>query len=147
MLNGSQTSESRDKTMKAVLTPDDLKKGDVVSENGWYPVEIVEYEETDASDEAKNPGSTNCNFHLKIFDGPDKDKGKTCRFMVNETALGFGKKLYAALGFPKTPDGGYDLDSQLFKSTVGAKLQAYIKRGKSNRGNEFNDVQDFKPLK
>lgn len=132
---------------RTVLTPDDLKKGDVVSENGWYPVEIVDYEETEASDEAKNPGSTNCNFHLKIVDGPEKDKGKTARIVVNETALGFGKKLYAALGFPKTADGGYDLSSELFRATVGAKLDAYIKRTKSNRGNEFNDVQDFRPSK
>lgn len=130
---------------RAVLTPDDLKKGDVVSENGWYPVEIVEYEETEASDKAKSPGSCNSNFHLKIIDGPASDIGKTAKFMVNETALGFGKKLYAALKFPLV-NGGYELDSELFRSTVGAKIRAYIKRGKSDRGNEFNDVQDFKPM-
>lgn len=129
--------------MRAILTPDDLKKGELI-EPGWHPAEIVDYEETEASDEAKNPGSTNCNFYFKIIDGPEK--GKTARRLFNETAMGFGKNMYAALGFPRTPDGGYDVSTDLFKKTVGSKIQIYVKRGKSNLGNPFNDVQDFRPL-
>lgn len=128
--------------MRAVLTPDDLKKGDLI-EPGWHPVEIVEYTEEPASEEAKNPGSTNCIFHFKVIDGPEK--GKTAKRLFNEVAMGFGKNLYKTLKFPME-NGGYTLTTELFKQTVGHKLKIYVKRAKSNRGNEFNDVQDFMPL-
>lgn len=132
--------------MRAVLSPDDLKKGDLASV-GWHPAEIVDYTESEAGDTAKNPGSTNCNFHFKILDGPDK--GLTCKRLFNETALGFGKALWSTLKFPYDPIKGYELTSELFKQAVGHKLMIYIKRGKSSPqygGNEFNDVADFKPL-
>jgi hypothetical protein len=132
---------------RAVLTPDDLKKGELVPENGWYPAEIVDYDESEAGEDAKSPGSTNCNFHFKITGGPASAVGLTAKRLFNETALGFGKNLYATLGFPKDASGGYELSSDLFRQTVGSKLEIYIKRTKSNRGNEYNDVQDFRPLK
>lgn len=125
--------------MRAFLTPDDLKKGDLVNP-GWYPVEIVEYEEKPATTD----GSTNCFFHLKILDGPFK--GVTVRKMFNEKALGFGKALWATLRFPFDPVQGYELTTELFKSTVGQKVQVYVKRGKSDKGNEFNDATDFRPV-
>src|SRR5579859_4487141 len=108
--------------MRQVLTPDDLKKGEL-AEVGWHPLEIMDYSEK----EAETDGSTNSIFSFKIIDGPDK--GKTANKLFNEKALGFGKSLYAALGFPKTPDGGYELSSDLFRQTIGAKLMGYIKRG------------------
>lgn len=129
--------------MRVILTPDDLKKGDL-AEVGWHPAEIVKYEEGAASEDAKNPGSTNCIFHFKILDGPSK--GIIAQRLFNETALGFGKNLWKTLGFPYDPQRGYELSTSLFEQTVSSKLMIYIKRGKSNKGNEFNDVQDFRPL-
>ena len=129
--------------MRRILSPDDLKKGDLV-EPGWHPVEIVDYDETEASDDAKNPGSTNCNFHFKIIDGVNK--GVQVKRLFNETALGFGKNLWSTLKFPYDEKKGYDLSTDLFKQTIGSKLMIYIKRGKSNKGNDYNDVQDFRPL-
>lgn len=125
--------------MRAILTPDDLKKGDLV-ENGWHPAEIVEYKEK----EAETDLSTNCVFYFKIIDGAGK--GVVCQRLFNEKALGFGKNLWKTLNFPYDPQKGYELSTQLFEQTVGHKLKIYIKRGKSNKGNEFNDVQDFQPL-
>ena len=125
--------------MRQILTPDDLKKGDL-AEPGWHPAEIVDYTEGDA----ETDGSTNCFFHFKLIDGPNK--GVTCRKLFNEKALGFGKSLYKTLGLPFDPVKGYELSTELFRQTVGFKLQVYIKRGKSNKGNEFNDVVDFRPL-
>ena len=125
--------------MRAILTPDDLKKGDLV-EVGWHPAEIVEYKEEDADTD----GSTNCIFIFKIQDGPGK--GVSPRKLFNEKALGFGKNLWKTLEFPYDPVKGYELSTQLFTQTVGSKLMIYVKRGKSNKGNEFNDVVDFKPL-
>jgi hypothetical protein len=129
--------------MRAILSPDDLKKGDLV-EVGWHPMEIVNYDESEASDDAKNPGSTNCNFYFKIIDGPGK--GTQVKRLFNETALGFGKNLWKTLQFPYDPVKGYELTTQLFEQTVGHKLMGYVKRGKSNKGNEFNDLVDFKPM-
>lgn len=125
--------------MRAILTPDDLKKGDLV-EPTWYPCEIVDYTEKPADTD----GSTNCFFHFKIIDGPFK--GVTVRRLFNEKALGFGKALWKTLSFPYDPVKGYELSSELFKQTIGYKLRVYIKRGKSNQGNEFNDAADFQPL-
>jgi len=125
--------------MRAVLTPDDLKRGDLV-EVGWHPAEIIEYKEKDADTDQ----STNSIFMFKIIDGPGK--GVTCMRLFNEKALGFGKNLYKTLGLPYDPVKGYELSTQLFEQTVGSKMMIYIKRGKSTKGNEFNDVQDFKPI-
>jgi len=125
--------------MRVILTPDDLKRGDLV-EPGWYPMEIVDYEEK----EADTDKSTNCIFKFKILDGPSK--GVSPQKLFNEKALGFGKALWKTLGFPFDPVKGYDLSSELFRQTIGFKLQGYIKRGKSNKGNEFNDIVDFRPM-
>lgn len=125
--------------MRAVLTPDDLKKGDLV-EVGWHPAEIVDYSEKAADTD----GSTNCYFHFKIIDGPGK--GTQPRKMFNEKALGFGKNLWKTLNFPYDPVKGYELSTQLFEQTKGHKLMIYVKRGKSDKGNEFNDIVDFRPM-
>jgi hypothetical protein len=125
--------------MRQFLTPDDLKKGDLVNP-GWYPSEIVDYTE----EPAKTDGSTNCYFYFKVLDGPFK--GVTIRKLFNEKALGFGKALWATLKFPFDPATGYELTTELFKQTIGQKLMIYVQRGKSDKGNEFNDVKDFKPL-
>jgi len=126
--------------MRAILTPDDLKKGDLV-EPGWYPAEITDYEEKDADTDK----STNCIFKFKILDGPYK--GVQPNRLFNEKALGFGKNLWKTLDFPFDPVKGYELSTDLFKQTIGSKLEIYIKRGKSNKGNDFNDVADFRPMK
>ena len=125
--------------MRVLLTPDDLRKGDLV-EPGWYPAEIVDYEEK----EADTDGSTNCIFKFKIIDGVHKGVGANKLF--NEKAFGFGKNLWKTLEFPFDPQKGYELSTELFKQTIGSKVKIYIKRGKSNKGNEFNDVTDFMPL-
>lgn len=125
--------------MRAILTPDDLKKGDL-AETTWHPAEIVEYKEK----EAETDQSTNCLFYFKILDGPSK--GVVCQRLFNEKAFGFGKSLWKTLNFPYDTVKGYELTTQLFEQTVGHKLMIYIKRGKSNKGNEFNDVADFRPM-
>ncbi len=127
-----------------VVTPDDLKKGDLVDKPGWYPAEIVRYEEGEAGKEAKNPGSLTATFIFKILDGPNQ--GIEVKRLFSETAWGFAKNFFAAMGYPKDEAGAYQISSSLFNRSVGHKLKIYIKRGKSDRGNEFNDVQDFQPL-
>lgn len=125
--------------MRVILTPDDLKKGDL-AEPGWHPLEIIDYKE----EPADTDGSTNCIFQFKIIDGPNK--GIQPRKLFNEKALGFGKSLWKALNFPYDAERGYDLSSELFRQTIGHTVQGYIKRSKSNKGNEFNDLVDFRPM-
>lgn len=125
--------------MRAFLTPDDLKKGDL-AEVGWHPAEIVDY--TEAA--AETDGSTNCIFHFKVIDGPNK--GVAPRKLFSEKALGFGKNLWKTANLPYDNEKGYELTTELFKSMIGLKLKIYIKRGTSNKGNSFNDVTDFMPL-
>ena len=123
-----------------ILTPDDLKKGDLV-EPGWYQVDVTKYEEK----EADKDKSCNCIFHFKIMSGPFK--GVSPRAQFNEKALGFGKNLWATLDFPFDKETGYKLSTQLFEQTVGSKLEIYIKRGMSNKDNAFNEVSDYRKLK
>lgn len=127
--------------MRAVLTPDDLKKGDLL-EPKWYEATISKYEEVvvKGSKEKPSDGSTNCIFYIKIDNGPELKR------YFNEKALGFGKNLYAALEFPKNALGGYDLTTELFQQSVGSRVKVYIKRGVSDKGTEFNDVADFAKL-
>lgn len=124
--------------MKQFLSPDDLKRGEL-AEPGWNGMEITDYTEQPA----ETDGSTNCIFQFKILDGPNK--GIQPRKLFNEKALGFGKSLWAALNLPYDPTKGYELSTELFRQTIGHKVQGYIKRGKSNKGNEFNDLVDFRP--
>lgn len=127
--------------MRAVVTPDDLKRGDLVEEAGWYPAEITKYEEKPA----ETDGSTNCIFSFKILE-PEKYKGISPNKLFSEKALGFGKNLWKSMNVPFDKAKGYELSSELFQSFVNKKVKIYVKRGKSNKGNEFNDIADFQPM-
>lgn len=132
--------------MRAILSPDDLKLADKEPiPPGWYPAEIVKYDEaiTKDTDEKKSDGSTNAIFYFKLLEGPPQAKGRELRRYFNEKVLGFGKNLYATLGFPKNATGGYDVSTELFQKTVGSKMQVYIIRDKKTG---FDSVEDFKPL-
>jgi|GEM_PF-3915746 len=120
-----------------ILTPEDLKKGDLVPA-GWYTFKIVDYKEAEASTDK----STNCFFVVQIQD--EKYKGVSPRCMFNEKALGFGKNLWKALEFPYDEGVGYKLSSELFQQSVGSVFMGYVVRGKSDKGNEFNEIKDFK---
>jgi hypothetical protein len=124
---------------RSILTPEDLKRGDLM-EPGWKPVEVARYKEEPADTDQ----STNCIFSLKVIDGPEKGNQLTARF--NEKALGFGKNFWPLIGIPRTPDGGFECSTEAFNAGVGKKLLVYVRRGKSNKGNEYNEVSDYRPL-
>lgn len=126
-----------------ILSADDLRRNDLIDPPGWYGVEIDNYSEK----EANTDKSTNCIFHFKILEG--KYKGTTPQALFNEKALGFGKNLWAVLELPKDENGNYHLNTELFQQVAIArpKLEIYIKRGKSNRGTDFNDVSDYRKMK
>lgn len=126
--------------MRAVITPDDLKRGDLVAP-GWYPGEISNYEEATTKDNkekgTKSDGSTNCIFEFRA------DAGPVLKRYINEKALGFGKDLYAAMNLPKNEAGGYDVSTELFEKAKGVRIEVYIKRGvNAQNGKEFNEWSD-----
>jgi hypothetical protein len=133
--------------MRAVLTPEDLKRGDLI-EPMWYPVTISAYNEEVTKGSAQKPsdGSMNAIFTMKLDSGPNA--GMELKRYFNEKALGFGKALYEAVGLPKNATGGYDLSTEVFQKFIGAKLEVYIKRGINNETKkEFNEIADFRKAK
>jgi len=133
--------------MRAALTPDDLKIADPLPPipPGWYPAEITKYDEaiTKGTDEKPSDGSTNSIFFFTLLDGPEKVKGRELRRYFNEKVLGFGKNLYATLGFPKNATGGYDVSTELFQKTVGFKMMVYILKDKKT---SYDTIEDFRPM-
>lgn len=131
--------------MRAILTPDDLKMGDPRQpiKPGWYPAEIVKYDEavTKGSAEKPSDGSTNSIFYFKIVDG--EYKGRELRRYFNEKVLGMGKSLYATLGFPKNAAQGYDVSTELFEKTVGYKMMIYVMLDKKTG---YDSIEDYKPM-
>jgi len=135
---------------EAVVTPDDLKKGDLVPA-GWYPAKIEEYKEeiTKSYGTAGSPnykpsdGSTNCIFNLKLIE-PSAYKGVSPRVQYNEKALGYGKSLWEAVGIPFDPEKGYKLSTAVFNKMPGMNVDVYIKRGVSSNQKEFNEVVEFR---
>lgn len=127
--------------MRAVLTPEDLKKGEL-TDPGWYLSKIHGYEEkvTKGTPEKPSDGSTNAVFTFELLEG---SKGKKIDRYFNEKALGFGKNLYKALEFPLNAGGGYDLSTELFQQTVGSYVVVYIKRGQGTKG-PFDEIADFR---
>ena len=128
--------------MKVNLSSDDLSRGAIV-EPGWYPMEITKYEEKPSQGDR----STNCISYMKVIGG--KGSGAQGRFLLNEKAFGFGKNFFKALGAKEVvgPDGKpaltpIDLTQEFL---VGRKLDVYIQRGTSNKGNDFNELKDFAP--
>lgn len=131
---------------RTIVSPADLSRGDLV-EPGWYPVQITDYEEKEAPDK-----SVNGIFTLTLLEDTKGVKaGFKFQRLFNEKALGFGKNLYATLNLPKNEDGGYALDSDLFKKigASGTKLKIYVQHRKDDRPGKnatYNDVADFAPL-
>lgn len=128
--------------MRVNLSSDDLAKGTLVNP-GWYPCEIMKYEEKPATTDR----STNCNIHFKILSG--EFEGSGTKYLLNEKALGFGKNFFLALGAKYTTNekGKKELKGiELNPALVGKKLDVYIARGTSNKGNDFNDPKDFAPI-
>ena len=127
-----------------VVTPEELQRGELF-QVGWYPAEIVKYEDGEAGERAKNPGSATANFTWKILDGPGK--GVEIRRTFSETAWQFAKTFFAAIGFPKDEKGNYKISSDLFQQTVGHRLEVYVGRRKADDGNEYSDIKDFRPIR
>lgn len=133
-----------------ILTPDDLKKGDLVNP-GWYRLIISKYEEEIVKGSTAKPsdGSTNAYLFFKIMESKKLNTkaeavGVEIRKMYNEKALGYGKTLWAALEFPFEEGVGYRISDTLLRQAEGSIVEGYVQRGKSDKGTEFNDLKEFR---
>ena len=128
--------------INSILTPEDLAKGESTPP-GWYPAEIVAYDEavTKGSDEKPSDGSMNAIFTIKLLDGPTK--GKEFKRYFNEKSLGFGKNLWAVIipGFDKKKGG--NLSTEAFRAGVGKKLQVYVQKQKDGK---YDEISDYRPM-
>jgi hypothetical protein len=123
-----------------VVTPDDLKKGDLV-DPGNYPVEFSRYEEKDAADK-----SVNSVLYFKVFDDSNPQKGKEFVKYMNEKGWEYEKELLVILFGPPPPEG-YRFGTREVQSKLGIKFKLYVKRGKNKEtGKEFNECAGYMPL-
>lgn len=131
--------------INSVVTPDDLRKTEPVK-SGWFPAEIVSYDEQPTKDKPNKPsdGSTNAVFEFQILEGDPNIKGRKFKSFFNEKSLHFGKEFWAVL-FPGKFDSkkGGGLTSEMFRGAVGFKLMVYIAKDK-NSG--FDNIQGYKPM-
>lgn len=129
--------------MRAILTPEDLSKDKPVTP-GWYPLEIISYDEqvTKGTDAKPSDGSINAIFEFRALDGDATVKGRVFKRYFNEKALGFGKSLWATL-FPEVFNNakGGELTSEMFKSAVSRKVKGYIKMD-----GKYATIEDYMPL-
>ena len=118
---------------KLRYSAEDLLKGKLVEEVGWYPVRVSGIEEKEARD-----GSQNIIVTCVIEDG--KYKGVPVLRYYNEKGAGFIKNIAEAAEIALEDNGGvFDFDLLLNKS-----LDAYIEQRKDDEGNMRNDIKRFR---
>lgn len=129
--------------INSIISPDDLLKTEGIPP-GWYPAEIIKYEEAETKGTADKPsdGSMNAIFLFKLLDGPGK--GREFKRYFNEKSMHWGKNLWVTL-FPTAFDKkkGGNLNSEMFKATEGTKLKVYVKKDKAGK---FDEISDYMPL-
>jgi len=122
--------------MRFTFSEEDILRGTLVKPY-WYAVEISSVEDITAS-----TGVSGTEITVKILnDGPYKGIPVNIRYYEN--APGFAKNFVSALGATVKAGLEVNFDQKL----VGKKLEAYIKNSKSNKGNDFNEIADWRPLK
>lgn len=121
--------------MRFTFSEEDILRGTLVKPT-WYPVEISEVNDITAS-----TGVGGSEITVKILDG--QFKGVPVNIRYYENAPGFSKNFVSALGATVKAGLEVNFDSKL----VGKRLEAYIKNSKSNKGNDFNEIADWRPLK
>lgn len=124
--------------MRWNISPDDLAKGKLIDQPGWYPVEIISYEEK----LSKAGDSTNAIIDFKIIG--QSNTGIVRRVWFNEKAPGTMGALLTALGIEENEDGSMSADLSA-ASLVGRKVNAFFVRGEYE-GRPTNEIREFAPL-
>lgn len=133
--------------INSILTPEDLSRTEGIAP-GWYPMEIVSYDEavTKGSEAKPSDGSMNAIFTLKILEGSKESpqaKGKEFKRYFNEKSLYFGKNLFTIIVPGFDPKKGGNVSTEAFKASVGKKLQGYVSKDKKSG---YDTIEDYRPL-
>lgn len=128
--------------MRTIVTPEDLlaTEGTPV---GWYPAEIIKYDEEVTKGTADKPsdGSMNAIFTFKLLDGPSKGREMKRYFNEKPKAMAFAKALWAILfgkDWMKQP-----LTTEMFQASVGKKVAVYVKKQDNGK---YDEIADYRPL-
>jgi hypothetical protein len=125
--------------MKWNVSPNDVSRGKLIQKPGWYPLEIVGYNEELSS----KKDSTNAIFDFRVVSDDPGANGIEIRVWFNEKAPGIAVPFLKALGAEELPDGS--MSAEFGKHLIGKKLQGFIKRGEYD-GKPKNDIAEYSPL-
>lgn len=127
---------------KTIVTPEDLLATEGLAA-GWYPAEIISYEEAITKGTADRPsdGSTNAIYTFKLIDGPGKGREFKRYFNEKPKSMAFAKALWNILFGQEWKKSG--ISDEMMKAKVGSKLQVYIKKDKDGK---FDNIDDYRPL-
>lgn len=121
---------------KLSITKDDVNASKLLVP-GWYPCDVIAYEESPASASSKNPGSLNRNMQFRINEG--ENEGVKLRTTFNEVFAPLLSQYLPAVGGEFAEGKTYDLED-----SVGKKILVHVKRGEYN-GRPTNEVDGFRP--
>ena len=119
---------------KMRYTAEDLLRGTLIEEAGWYPTLVKGIREA----EAEKDGSQNVIVDLVILDG--KYKGVPLMRYFNEKAPGFIKDYAAACGYELVKGGG-EFDFDLTKNKT---IDTFVEQRKDDKGNLQNNCSRFR---
>lgn len=111
--------------LRISLKPEDVKRGKVISNPGWFGCELANV----TTKAAREDKSTNYFFEFKGITGEAKDM--TFRRVFNEKGMGFMVPYLVALGCKVDEETGEIQDFDLH-TLIGRKVKLYIKQGEYN---------------
>lgn len=123
--------------LKISLTPQEIKRGKLIENPGWYGCEITEI----STKPSKGDKSTNYWVYFKGLTGEATDM--TFFRLFNEKALGFIVPFLKACGVEVNEETG-EVQNFDLHALVNRKIRLYIKQG-DNNGQAVNQVDGFEP--
>ena len=121
--------------IKISLTPQEIKRGKLIENPGWYGAEISEV----LTKPSKGDKSTNYWVYFKGLTGEVKDMQFFRLF--NEKALGFIVPFLKAAGVEVNEETG-EVQNFDLQALIGRKIKLFIKVG-DNQGTPVNQVDGY----
>lgn len=121
------------------ITAEDISKARLVDAPSWLPTEIIDF----AIEDAKSGDSKNLHLTYRVFAGEYKGLENPFIYFSEKLPV-LAEPLLTACGFPKNPDGSFNV--KLSKGTmIGKKFLAHWIRGTYNN-RPVNQIDDYSAL-
>lgn len=122
------------------MTEEDLKRGIIVDENGWYLLEFIDgFEEINKKQDGKN---LVCDFKiLQSESGDEKYSGVPVRYWLSDKAPSRARGFLAAMGY-EVKAGQYGIDHERLK---GKRVLGYLKKRLVD-DTMMNGIEDFRAV-